>query len=896
MLVGVLVAAGGVVLKMWRRASSPERLRREIGKVFAEHLQGRLAMGQVSLSPGGVLRVDDVEVFPAEDGQALVQLARLVCALDRGELLRGRALPTRATVERPHLSIRQGPGDRWNLDGMLGRPLPAAATLPPRFLQDGLLVTDGAVSVQSERLFGDVRVRQMGAVTLSADRHGAGAGGWHIRGDIGGGALRGTTLDGRLTLGPPRRFELRATSDAVRVDREFLWELPPFGKSIWRLLQPQGPFGLALTLTSSADGGLGYAVTLRPRGVDVLTRFFPARITSVGGTVDVTQDKVVFRNVSGLIRPAALGLSPREALPAHVTAQGVYYMGTNALDLRLDAVDVPLCKRSVEAIPEQGKRIWDELRPTGNIDLLLTLNDLGTGRPTRFVATVRLKGATVRVPGYPFTAEKLSGEVVIRDDGVYIPHLAGLIRSTDGSGGTAPMSLSGVYDPTGRETNLELTVKDLPLDRQTTVAIPELGKEFWELLRAEGRVDATLVMRGSLERGGLKTAMALTIRSGRAVSSFYPVAVQDLTGSLYVEEGMVRIAGLDGRLVSESGAGSGVEPLGSIGVRGMVDVAAHSGSLHVDVTDLRLCREIVEKVPNAGKTIWDQARPEGLAALSGRFVYEEGGRLSYSLNVRPQRVSVFLRKPGLWLRSLSGDMLLTERELNTGSLTALVAGGTVNGALFARFGSRWQDVDYQGSVAFRAVDLAELLEELAGTDHGLAGRLSGLIDLRGGLGADAPLSASGTVELADGHLGTIPLFAGVMDVLHLTLPSPGEALGRGSMSFNLVDKEMAIKSIEAASPGFELSGDGKVNLDGKLDLRMVAATLPGGGIPILSSALRLILSPVEREFAKFHVTGTLGDPTIEHVALSTITRPVTGVFRWITGPFRGDESEDDESP
>jgi len=131
-----------------------------------------------------------------------------------------------------------------------------------------------------------------------------------------------------------------------------------------------------------------------------------------------------------------------------------------------------------------------------------------------------------------------------------------------------------------------------------------------------------------------------------------------------------------------------------------------------------------------------------------------------------------------------------------------------------------------------------------------------------------------------------------VDFLHLSLPGTGTDFDTGEMRFELEGRKVNVQGFRVTSKAMELEGYGQLTLPGgELDLTMVAATLPGGGLPIIGPALRMILRPVERELVKLRVTGTLRQPRFEHKMLAPVTRPITSLFELIISPFGGGSKE-----
>jgi hypothetical protein len=133
----------------------------------------------------------------------------------------------------------------------------------------------------------------------------------------------------------------------------------------------------------------------------------------------------------------------------------------------------------------------------------------------------------------------------------------------------------------------------------------------------------------------------------------------------------------------------------------------------------------------------------------------------------------------------------------------------------------------------------------------------------------------------------------LIDVLHLSSPGQYGHFDKGKMRCTFNADSVQIQSLRVTSPAAELTGQGTVGLDkGKLDLSMVAATLPKGGLPVIGQALRVVLRPIERQLVRVEVTGTLSEPEYSPKMLQNVTRPITGLFGLIVSPFRSDKKKE----
>jgi hypothetical protein len=399
-------------------------------------------------------------------------------------------------------------------------------------------------------------------------------------------------------------------------------------------------------------------------------------------------------------------------------------------------------------------------------------------------------------------------------------------------------------------------------------------------------VNATVLLCGTKGADGLTATGSVTILAGRALAEFFPVPVVEMSGDVHINGPMVRFAGVSGKLVLDANGGARSDPLGYVTIDGAMDVAAQRGTFQLQVSNLSVCKEVVEGVPGVGAELWQAVRPHGVAAVSGQLTYS-GRReppVSYFLDVEMKDVSGRFGRPPLFLELANGHLIVTPHQIAASSVTGLVAMGWFNSAVVVQTAPVDGYGGYSGTFEFRQVDFKRLLEQLTGEDYDVEGRLQGLVELRGNGGKT---TGSGSIELTDGRLWDAPFFSTVSAVLSLSIPKSG-AFDEGKVKFKILEDGYEIQSLQIAGYDMELSGRGKVGKDGELDLIIVAATRPRAGlIPFFSRAVRVVLAGVEREIVKFHVTGSVGKPKLDPVAFKPIKKSVGALYDIVAWPFGG---------
>jgi hypothetical protein len=289
-----------------------------------------------------------------------------------------------------------------------------------------------------------------------------------------------------------------------------------------------------------------------------------------------------------------------------------------------------------------------------------------------------------------------------------------------------------------------------------------------------------------------------------------------------------------------------------------------------------------------------------MASVEARIHYANGaGRpLRYVVDMNLRDVSITPALIPLPINALAGQLLLNEDQAISNSFAGITCGGHFSGAAVVYYGGEGDLPSYGARLRFDQLDLSDLLECFTGERKDLSGRIMGVLDIGGIVGRESSRAGRGTLNLTEGHLWHTPLFAKLLPVLHLRIPTDGGASARGQMIYTLSGDQISVHEFELTGGGLNLSGYGTVWLDGRLKLTMVAVGAPkeGAGIPFLSPAFEWLMQAVERELLRLDVSGTLKEPVVQHRVLSTIAWPLTGLRGILLSPILGGRDALEEEP
>ncbi len=877
-MMGIICGGGWLI---WSYAAAPERVQKRVRQDLQKQFAGRVQVRWAELSPSLRLNVEGIKVFLPSGKRSVIAIPRTHVRFDPERFLHGEQVPRRVELSSPELRIvHDVSADEWNLSELLRRrkKKERRKEVPRSLLQDGLYVENGSVSIRSRKIFKSPDPRVVEGVNLRLFRRSPGGPLWNLTGNVSRGMLKGMVFSGRFA---DQGFWLDCVIEDLIVNKALLKRIP-VGKDLEELFHPRGRVRGDIGIHVPSDqSGARYNARIDLRGLNSRTKFYGARMYEMAGQVLIVGGKVIFRDISGRLPPDELGLKAEECQPAKVRINGEYDIKSKNSWVRIEAADMPLTRESVKEIPEVGPEIWKELQPDGFTDVSIKVED-APDKKTRFGVRADLKEVNLTVNELPFNPSKLVGEVDVTEKRVKLRDVRGVVKQGNR---TARLILNGTFDTKGHPRDLTVQMSNFRLSEKTVRAIPDFGEDFWEAFRPDGTVEGTITLRDNGEK--LQVAGSIHLSDATLRPEFVPLTLHGVTATVHFDDNGVQISRLVGDMKVVSGEDEEKE---HVELTGQLEPDCRSGTISLRVPTCDLHRALVRAVPGVGDALWEQLQPQGLVALNGRIAYDldDEDPVSYLIRLGLRNARATWNRLKVTMSSMTGTVIVSDTNVLIPHVQGVIASGPFDASGFVTRSSKGT-IRYNGTLEYRRVNLRRLLYEVTGEERNTQGRISGLIEMGGRVGDTKRIAGTGTMELADGKVWKAPVLLGLIDVLHLSSPGQYGRFDEGKMRCTFDSESVQIQSLRLTSPAAELTGQGTVGLEnGELDLKMVAATLPTGGLPVIGQALRVVLRPIERQLIRVEVTGTLSDPKYSPKPLQNVTRPITSLFGLITSPFRGD--------
>lgn len=910
-VLGAVLVAVGLGVREVRRQTSPEHVRASVRREFEQVATGELSMDVARIELPGRLRIEGISVTPPEHETPLFESERVLADLDIGSLLRGKTVLRRLRVHAPEVKLTYDPERRrWSFRDLIrererrrwwpgpGRLKPGEEPSVRETLVDGVEIEDATVHLQYPGLFPDGETRVIDGIYITARPDHANLERWRFHGEIQRGPLRGVQFSGHYAEGQNVPLRLEVDAGDLTVDRE-LWRFVPDGSRIWEMFRPQGHIAARGTVEVTENGEERYSFDVTARDVTAETSYAPAPVESLRGHVTVSDAGVFVRDLKGLLPAAELDDELRGKPPVHVKVNGTHEWHGGRRDYVMEADDVPICRRTLEAVPRFGGEIWNRLQPDGTCRFVVRLSGPGDAQDMRVNVTADVRDATLRPPELPRPLEDVTARLDLDGDVISISDFRAMLSqpATEGySGGTAEIRGDArVPLSEGAGANVNLRVRNLRTNAALLAALPSHGERIWEAAQPELTVDGELSLVRDGTGGQWRPTVQVQLQGGQAVLDSWPIPLREVNGALRVVDDRVDVHRISARLDTGADAASSSRATDRVEVDGWIDLAQSATVINLQAQNVRLGRALITSLPNVGDTVWEQGRPEGLCSATGTLRYNAGAPrpLSWLINVELHDVTARPSALPVSFSGLSGSLLITETQAIAGDLTGVTCAGTFDAAAIAYYGTRGEYPSYAATVHYRQIDLAELLLEATGRQHDLEGLLSGTVDIGGVIGGSTGVSARGNVSLRHGRLWRTPFFGRLIQVLHLSPPGSRRSVQRGEASFTRIGDKVEIQEFEVVGGGLNVSGYGTIGRDNRLDMSLVALgeSEPGTGIPILSAVAGWVMRGVEGMLFRIEVSGTLEEPRYSPTHIRTMMTPLTSLRSILFSPIFGPQQE-----
>ncbi len=279
-----------------------------------------------------------------------------------------------------------------------------------------------------------------------------------------------------------------------------------------------------------------------------------ATVKVVSNSIFDDDDERTFRGVSVHLRPLGFSLDQwtfdgdmRDPQWLDCKVTGRFDVGSESVELTVDAPNVELAPEYLARFPKVGAAIAADYRPAGRVDLRADVSHHASrSNPWRYKVEAEFHNASATPVQWPVQVDNINGRVIVFNDVVILRDLAGFVRAGDY---VAAPRVNGIVELNDDAGMLQLEVKDLALNEETIRTAPVFGTELWKYFKVAGLLtgEATLNLAKG-EDGGVAFNSTAELRNCAVVFRAFPIPFESITTRVEVTPKHVKTIDLSGRL------------------------------------------------------------------------------------------------------------------------------------------------------------------------------------------------------------------------------------------------------------------------------------------------------------------------------------------------------------
>lgn len=269
-------------------------------------------------------------------------------------------------------------------------------------------------------------------------------------------------------------------------------------------------------------------------------------------------------------------------------------------DLNVSARNIFLYEELVKKIPSVGAKLWDNMTPSGRVDLTCAIKyDSYADKKSYFNFVADLKDGAFKFKQWPLPVHDLTGIVEFSDGHLYLKNLKGNIGNLED---TTAISFNGDICLDEQGGILTVDVSNVTGTEELVKMIPKVGDKVWTNYKPTGRVDvsATCIVKDNKVK---LDSVTINLRDTNATYIHWPLPVHGATGRLEISKGSLCIKKLHGYL------GDGHST--SLDLQGQINLKGTDGVFNVNVSNINVTEKIIRMIPSFGQRIWTEYMPEG---------------------------------------------------------------------------------------------------------------------------------------------------------------------------------------------------------------------------------------------------------------------------------------------
>jgi len=299
---------------------------------------------------------------------------------------------------------------------------------------------------------------------------------------------RKITLNGEIenrSTDKPAKYDFLIEVNNVPLDATLEAVLTEKQKNLYEQFCPAGLADGLIQVSSQDSGHPGVTAGLSFKDASLKLEQFPLPVSDITAKTVFTSDLINIKEFVGRYGNDLISLTGQ----IHLDQE--YRKPLYELAIKLEQTQ--LKDNLLNLLPDSLKKIVSELKPEGNFNLSADLNKVSLTEPPDYSITLECLRNNVTIPKLPFPLKDITGTLTIKDNIIELKDIAASIgNNIPATADNATIQLNGQAFLAGNTYSnilLHLSAKDISLDNQLNLVLPQRIKPLYDKLSPAGLFD-----------------------------------------------------------------------------------------------------------------------------------------------------------------------------------------------------------------------------------------------------------------------------------------------------------------------------------------------------------------------------------------------------------------------
>ena len=299
---------------------------------------------------------------------------------------------------------------------------------------------------------------------------------------------RKITLNGEIeTRGAdkPAMYDFLIKVNNVPLDATLETALTEKQKNSYQQFSPAGVADGLIKVSTQDSGRPSVTAGLSFKNASLKLEQFPLPVSDITAKAVFTPDLINVKEFAGWYGNDLISLTGQ----IHLDQE--YRQSLYQLAVRLEQTQ--LNDDLLNLLPGSLKKIVSELKPEGSFNLSADLNKVNLTEPPDYSITLECLRNSVTIPKLPFPLKDITGTLTIKDNIIELKDIAASIEdNVPATPDNATIKLNGqatLAGDTFSDILLHLSAKDISLDNQLNLVLPQRVKPLYDKLSPTGLFD-----------------------------------------------------------------------------------------------------------------------------------------------------------------------------------------------------------------------------------------------------------------------------------------------------------------------------------------------------------------------------------------------------------------------